>query len=74
MHFHTRSNTWDLCTMLGDPADDDKQCLDELNSDEEAIAEYQDRWFLEPNVPALPPVELRKFDPPLWHAPYGRIV
>jgi len=19
-------------------------------------------------------VELRKFDPPLWHAPYGRIV
>jgi len=55
MCFHACSNTWDLCTMLGDPADDDKQRLDELDSNEEAIAEYQDRWFLEPNVPALPP-------------------
>jgi len=41
--------------MLGDPADDNKQCLDELDSDEEALAEFQDQWFLKPNMPAPPP-------------------
>jgi hypothetical protein len=40
---------------LSDPADGDNRDLEELDFAEDELAEVQDRWFLEPNVPAPPP-------------------
>ena len=67
MVFNARSNMWDLCPMIsgrcagGDDRDlevlDDRDLeeLDELDAAEDALGELQDRWFLEPTVPAPPP-------------------
>lgn len=55
MFFNARSNVWDLCTMLDDPADRSKDDLDGLDDAEEEVGEVADQWFLTPKAPPPPP-------------------